>query len=56
MLREFLGFLKQYGVVGLAIAVVIGGKLTPSSAASSRTSSCLSWACSSRVGNGASWR
>ena len=23
---EFLAFLKQYGVVGLAIAVVIGGK------------------------------
>ncbi len=27
MLKEFLGFLKQYGVVGLAIAVIIGGKL-----------------------------
>jgi large conductance mechanosensitive channel len=27
MLREFLGFLKQYGVIGLAIAVIIGGKL-----------------------------
>ena len=27
MLREFLEFLKEYGVVGLAIAVVIGGKL-----------------------------
>ena len=27
MLKEFLAFLKQYGVVGLAIAVVIGGKL-----------------------------
>ena len=27
MLREFLAFLKQYGVVGLAIAVIIGGKL-----------------------------
>lgn len=27
MLREFLDFLKQYGVIGLAIAVVIGGKL-----------------------------
>lgn len=26
MLKEFLGFLKQYGVVGLAIAVIIGGK------------------------------
>jgi large conductance mechanosensitive channel len=27
MVREFLDFLKEYGVVGLAIAVVIGGKL-----------------------------
>jgi large conductance mechanosensitive channel len=27
MLREFLAFLKLYGVIGLAIAVVIGGKL-----------------------------
>lgn len=27
MLKEFVGFLKQYGVVGLAIAVIIGGKL-----------------------------
>ncbi len=27
MVKEFLGFLKNYGVVGLAIAVVIGGKL-----------------------------
>ena len=27
MLKEFSGFLKQYGVVGLAIAVIIGGKL-----------------------------
>ena len=26
MLREFIAFLKEYGVVGLAIAVVIGGK------------------------------
>lgn len=26
MLKEFLGFLKHYGVIGLAIAVVIGGK------------------------------
>ena len=26
MLREFLAFLKKYGVIGLAIAVVIGGK------------------------------
>ncbi len=25
--REFMAFLKQYGVIGLAIAVVIGGKL-----------------------------
>lgn len=27
MLKEFFAFLKQYGVVGLAIAVIIGGKL-----------------------------
>lgn len=27
MLKEFLDFLKQYGVLGLAIAVIIGGKL-----------------------------
>jgi large conductance mechanosensitive channel len=27
MLTEFIDFLKQYGVVGLAIAVIIGGKL-----------------------------
>lgn len=27
MLQEFLGFLKHYGVIGLAIAVIIGGKL-----------------------------
>jgi large conductance mechanosensitive channel len=27
MYKEFLGFLKQYGVIGLAIAVIIGGKL-----------------------------
>lgn len=27
MRREFVTFLKQYGVIGLAIAVVIGGKL-----------------------------
>jgi large conductance mechanosensitive channel len=27
MLKEFLAFLKQYGIIGLAIAVVIGGKL-----------------------------
>lgn len=27
MLKEFVGFLKKYGVVGLAIAVIIGGKL-----------------------------
>jgi large conductance mechanosensitive channel len=27
LLSEFIGFLKQYGVIGLAIAVIIGGKL-----------------------------
>jgi len=27
MIKEFIGFLKHYGVIGLAIAVVIGGKL-----------------------------
>lgn len=27
MVKEFLAFLKHYGVVGLAIAVIIGGKL-----------------------------
>ena len=27
MLNEFKAFLKNYGVVGLAIAVIIGGKL-----------------------------
>ena len=27
MLKEFTNFLKQYGVIGLAIAVIIGGKL-----------------------------
>lgn len=27
MIKEFINFLKQYGVVGLAIAVIIGGKL-----------------------------
>jgi large conductance mechanosensitive channel len=27
MREEFLAFLKQYGVIGLAIAVIIGGKL-----------------------------
>lgn len=27
MLKQFIEFLKQYGVVGLAIAVIIGGKL-----------------------------
>ncbi len=27
MFREFIAFLKQYGVIGLAIAVIIGGKL-----------------------------
>ncbi len=26
-MNEFLEFLKQYGVIGLAIAVIIGGKL-----------------------------
>jgi large conductance mechanosensitive channel len=27
MFKEFLAFLKEYGVIGLAIAVIIGGKL-----------------------------
>lgn len=27
MIKDFLLFLKNYGVIGLAIAVVIGGKL-----------------------------
>ena len=27
MKKEFIDFLKDYGVVGLAIAVIIGGKL-----------------------------
>ncbi|MBI1804046.1 MAG: MscL family protein [Ignavibacteriae bacterium] len=27
MIKEFMEFLKQYGVIGLAIAVIIGGKL-----------------------------
>ena len=27
MFQEFLSFLKNYGVIGLAIAVIIGGKL-----------------------------
>lgn len=27
MIKEFFGFLKAYGVIGLAIAVIIGGKL-----------------------------
>ncbi len=27
MLKEFTAFLKQYGVIGLAIAVILGGKL-----------------------------
>jgi large conductance mechanosensitive channel len=27
VIKEFFAFLKQYGVVGLAIAVIIGGKL-----------------------------
>ena len=26
MVKEFIEFMKQYGVVGLAIAVIIGGK------------------------------
>jgi large conductance mechanosensitive channel len=26
MVNEFVAFLKQYGVIGLAIAVIIGGK------------------------------
>jgi large conductance mechanosensitive channel len=26
MVNEFVSFLKQYGVIGLAIAVIIGGK------------------------------
>ena len=27
MIKEFMEFLKKYGVIGLAIAVVIGGKV-----------------------------
>ena len=27
MLQEFMAFLKQYGVIGLALAVIIGGKV-----------------------------
>ncbi len=27
MLKEFMAFIKQYGVIGLAIAVILGGKL-----------------------------
>ena len=27
MINEFVAFLKHYGVIGLAIAVIIGGKL-----------------------------
>ena len=27
MLKEFMAFVKEYGVIGLAIAVIIGGKL-----------------------------
>ena len=27
MIKEFIQFLKKYGVIGLAIAVIIGGKL-----------------------------
>ena len=26
MLKEFIAFLKNYGIIGLAIAVIIGGK------------------------------
>jgi large conductance mechanosensitive channel len=26
-MKEFLAFLREYGIVGLAIAVIIGGKL-----------------------------
>ncbi len=38
MLKEFMAFLKQYGVIGLAIAVIIGGKLNvpPKKAGSAR--------------------
>jgi large conductance mechanosensitive channel len=27
MLKEFVAFLKEYGIIGLAMAVIIGGKL-----------------------------
>ncbi|MFA5834498.1 MAG: MscL family protein [Bacteroidota bacterium] len=27
MIKEFMAFLQKYGVIGLAIAVVIGGKV-----------------------------
>jgi large conductance mechanosensitive channel len=27
MIKDFLAFLKKYGIIGLAIAVIIGGKL-----------------------------
>lgn len=27
MLREFMAFLKQYGIIALALAVILGGKL-----------------------------
>ncbi|HJS59543.1 MAG TPA: MscL family protein [Vicinamibacteria bacterium] len=27
MLKEFVAFLKEHGIIGLAIAVIIGGKL-----------------------------
>lgn len=27
MMKEFVDFLKNYGVIGMAIAVIIGGKL-----------------------------
>jgi len=27
MLKEFVAFLRQYGIIGLALAVIIGGKV-----------------------------
>lgn len=27
MLKDFVAFLKEYGIIGLAMAVIIGGKL-----------------------------
>ena len=27
MMKEFIAFLKQYGIIGLALAVIIGGKV-----------------------------